>query len=125
MTENDMTMLYCKIDDFYHSFIKTNIGKKVISHYNGRRGPKKETFGSRNHFLHKLYRLLYHCLISEDSYSLSSSFSSESEFLLPFISSNVFISSGSGKAPNTPFLYFSIISVVSLIPSSAVKSAKE
>lgn len=42
MTENDLTILYCKIDDFYHSFIKTNTGKKVISNYNGQRGPKRK-----------------------------------------------------------------------------------
>ena len=35
------------------------------------------------------------------------------------------ISSGSGKAPSAPFLYFSITSVVSRTPCCAVKSASE
>ncbi len=42
MTENDLTTLYCIIDDFYNRFIKTNIGKNSLCQYYGKRGPKRK-----------------------------------------------------------------------------------
>ena len=41
MTENDLTRLYCIIDDFYHMFIKTENGKKNLGFYYGKRGPER------------------------------------------------------------------------------------
>ena len=41
MTENDLLELYCTIDDFYQSFIKTEPGKKNLAEYYGKRGPKR------------------------------------------------------------------------------------
>ena len=44
-------------------------------------------------------------------------------FPFPLILGKKFINFGSGSAPNTPLLYFSIISAVPLTPCCAVKSA--
>ena len=41
MTENDLTRLYCIVDDFYHMFIKTEYGKKNLELYYGKRGPER------------------------------------------------------------------------------------
>lgn len=41
MTENDLTELYCIVDDFYNRFIKTEAGKKNLDRYYGKRGPAR------------------------------------------------------------------------------------
>ena len=41
MTENDLTALYCIVDNFYQKFIETKAGKWNLSHYYGRRGSKR------------------------------------------------------------------------------------
>ena len=41
MTENSLTTLYCIVDDFIHRFLETSAGKKNLSIYYGRRGPKR------------------------------------------------------------------------------------
>ena len=41
MTENDLIALYINIEDFYNRFIETEAGKKALSHYYGKRGPKR------------------------------------------------------------------------------------
>lgn len=41
MTENGLITLYINIEDFYHRFIETKTGKKALSHYYGKRGPKR------------------------------------------------------------------------------------
>ncbi len=41
MTEDDLTELYCIIDDFYKRFIQTETGKKNLELYYGKRGPAR------------------------------------------------------------------------------------
>ena len=41
MTENSLITLYCIVDDFIHRFLETSAGKKNLSIYYGRRGPKR------------------------------------------------------------------------------------
>lgn len=41
MIENDLIGLYCMIDDFFHRFVETKAGKRNLSEYYGRRGPRR------------------------------------------------------------------------------------
>lgn len=41
MTENSLITLYCIVDDFIHRFLGTSAGKKNLTMYYGKRGPKR------------------------------------------------------------------------------------
>lgn len=42
MIENNLIELYCIVDDFFQRFVETKVGKKNLSEYYGKRGPKRQ-----------------------------------------------------------------------------------